>query len=281
MRGSCARRNVAAFAMATLAGLVGACLLPSLGSLGGSTTTDSGSPDGSGGVPDGAVAYYPFEEGVGTSTADRSGHGFDAVLSADGVSWTTGRLGNGLAFNLDAGADGGPGNVDIPGSTSVPLNATSSFSVTAWIFATGAPIDDAPIVSNLTGGTDVRGGFQLDTTIDKGPRVLGFKLNTPTDAGQSGFRYGATILTQNEWHFVGAVYDAAGPAMHVYLDGKLDDGVLVGPVLPSFGTSVRHVFIGRRISASARAIFIGKIDEVRIFDRALTTDEIAATFAAR
>ncbi len=262
------------------AAYLAACLLPSLDSLRGGTGAST--PDGSAGVPDGAIVYYPFEEGTGSTTADKSGHGFNAVLSNDGVVWTTGKLGNALAFNLDAGPDGGGGSVDITGSQSPPLSGNASFSVTAWIFATGAPIDDAPIVSNLSGGSDVKGGFQLDTTIDKGPRTLGFKLLSPTnDAGIGGFRYGTTILTQNEWHFVAGVYDAAATAMHVYLDGKLDDGVLLGPVLPAFGPPVRRIFIGRRISASARAIFIGKIDEVRIFDRALSGDEITATFTAR
>ena len=71
-------------------------------------------------------------------------------------------------------------------------------------------------------------GFQLDTTVDKGPRTIGFKL-TNSSGGQM-FRYGATTLQPNVWYHVAGVYDAAAQTLHVYLNGQLDDGVLQGTV---------------------------------------------------
>ena len=70
-------------------------------------------------------------------------------------------------------------------------------------------------------------GFQLDTTIDTGPRTIGFKL---TNAGLTDMiRYGKTALTLNSWYFVTGVYDASARTMHVYLNGVLDDGSWSAP----------------------------------------------------
>ncbi len=82
-----------------------------------------------------------------------------------------------------------------------------SMTIAAWISAASFPVDDAVIVSTLEHIEDVGFGWQLDTTVDCGPRVIGFKL-----AGECGTlisRYGATALQPNAWYHVAAVYDAA------------------------------------------------------------------------
>ena len=272
--------------------LLAACLLPDLA---GFVPADAGDASDAGdgaardvstvdvtpieaGVPDGAILYFPFEEGVATSTADKSGNGNDGILVGGGaMAWTTsGKIGNALAFNV-APVDGGA-FVDIPASKSSTLAVTGSFSVTAWIFATSAPVDDATIVSNLLFSPTTPGGFQLDTTIDKGPRALGFKLSNPADAGGGVFaRYGATVFKLDTWYFVAGVYDATALTLHVYVDGKLDDGALAGSVLSEFPKSPLDVHIGHRPS-SKLSNFSGTIDEVRVYPRALSDVEIAGLF---
>ena len=64
------------------------------------------------------------------------------------------------------------------------------------------------------------------------------------------FRYGATTLQANTWYHVTGVYNAATSELHVYLNGQLDDGTLLGTVRgtkqsPSARTST---------SASARVL---------------------------
>ena len=81
------------------------------------------------------------------------------------------------------------------------------------------------------GRREARVGFQLDTTIDKGTRTIGFKL-TNSSGGQM-FRYGATTLQTNTWYYVTGVYDAAAQTLNVYLNGQLDNGVLQGTVTTS------------------------------------------------
>ena len=96
-------------------------------------------------------------------------------------------------------------------------------------------------------------GFQLDTTVDKGTRTIGFKL-TNSSGGQM-FRYGATTLQTNTWYYVTGVYDATTQTLNVYLNGQLDNGVLVGTV-----TQFPAEFDGQRdhwpSSASARVRYL-------------------------
>ena len=148
------------------------------------------------------------------------------------------------------------------------LQLTGSMTVSAWIYSSSFPVDDAAIVSKRTGAES---GFQLDTTIDKGARTIGFKL-TNSSGGQM-FRYGATTLQPNTWYYVTGVYNASSQTIDVYLNGQLDNGVLQGTVTASQQNSTANVTIGRRAGVTGFE-FSGRIDDVRIANHALTQDQI-------
>ena len=152
----------------------------------------------------------------------------------------------------------------------VGLQLTGSMTVSAWINSASFPADDAPIVSKRN-GSEV--GYQLDTTIDRGPRTIGFKL-TPSTGGQM-FRYGPTAMQTNSWYHVAGVYNASTRELHVYLNGQLDDGALVGTVAAAQQNSTSDVNIGRRTTAGIFH-FGGRIDDVRIYSSALTQAQIQA-----
>ena len=161
-------------------------------------------------TPSTLLASYAFNEATGTSTADASGHGLQGTLT-NGAAWGTGHAGS--AVQLD-------GTNDFVGlGNPVGLQLTGSMTVSAWINSASFPADDAPIVSKRN-GSEV--GYQLDTTIDRGPRTIGFKL-TPSTGGQM-FRYGQTAMQTNSWYHVAGVYNASTRELHVYLNGQLSDG---------------------------------------------------------
>src|SRR2546425_362217 len=113
-------------------------------------------------------------------------------------------------------------------------------TTSAWINSSSYPVDDAAIVSQLRADR----GYQLDTTIDQGPRTIGFKLSDA--CGELMARYGATPLTLNTWYHVAGVYDAAAQTLDVYLNGELDDGFLRGSVSHAQRSSRGAVYVGRR-----------------------------------
>ena len=92
------------------------------------------------------------------------------------------------------------------------------------------------------------------------------------------FRYGATTLQPNTWYHVTGVYDATAQTLNVYLNGQLDNGVLQGTVTASQQNSTANVTIGRR-AGSTGFEFSGRIDDVRIYSRALTQAQIQADMA--
>jgi len=207
-------------------------------------------------LPGSLEAHWTFDETVGSVFYDSSGNGLDGTLIggtmlADGI--------HGMAVRVDGEKDyvnfGHPVNLRLMGS----------MTISAWINSTSFPIDDAAIVSTLSPG------YQLDTTVDRGPRTIGFKLVDP--CGNLMARYGATELVRDTWYHVAGVYDADARTLNVYLNGHLDDGFLLGQVAPAHLASGQPVWVGRRADARGFA-FAGLIDDVRIYSRALTQVEI-------
>lgn len=82
---------------------------------------------------------------------------------------------------------------------------------------------------------------------------------------------GSTLVTPNQWHHVVATYDGAD--MRLYLDGALDASWHGAASLEDTGVPV---FIGA--SAYDNPSFNGVIDEVRIYDRALTSAEVMSPY---
>lgn len=154
---------------------------------------------------------------------------------------------------------------------STSLRLTGSMTISAWVNATAFPHDDTAIVSSLTNNGDTTGGYQLDTTVDTGPRTIGFKLGDA--CGQLMTRYGATPLVVGVRYHVAGIYDAQAKTLDVYLNGQLDNGFLVGSVSGAQRSSRSPVYVGRR-GDSRGAEFAGSIDEVRIYSRALTKAEV-------
>src|SRR3954447_7720257 len=100
--------------------------------------------------PLGITAGYAFDEVSGTSAADASGHNIVGTLT-NGPTFTAGRYGN--AVTLDGAND----FVNLGNPTALQL--TSSMTVSAWVYATSFPVDDAAVVSKRTSGES---GYQLD-----------------------------------------------------------------------------------------------------------------------
>ena len=107
-------------------------------------------------------AHWTFDESSARLALDSSGHGLNGKYH-NGPKRVAGPMGS--AVNFDGTAD----YIDF--GHPAALRLTSSVTISAWIKSTSFPRDDAAIVSSHNGV-----GFQLDTTIDKGPRTIGFKL---------------------------------------------------------------------------------------------------------
>jgi VanZ family protein len=205
-------------------------------------------------------AYWKLDESHGRVAVDSSGHGLNGRFSNE-PQRVAGTLDGAVRFN------GSTDYVDFRHSTALRL--VGSMTISAWIKARSFPVDDAAIVSQLNKGL----GYQLDTTVDRKARTIGFKLTNA--CGNLMARYGATPLVVDTWYHVAGVYNAEGQTLDVYLNGKLDDGFLLGSVTGTQRSSRADLYVGRRSDFGGFG-FAGSIRDVRIYSLALTQPEIAA-----
>src|SRR5262249_44270904 len=84
-------------------------------------------------------------------------------------------------------------------------------------------------------------------------------------------RYSTTARTLNTWYLIAGVYDATAKTLSTYVNAVLSNGTLVGTIPASQFNSTVNVNIGRRTGGY---YFNGIIDEVRIYNRALSVAEI-------
>jgi hypothetical protein len=205
-------------------------------------------------------ADWKLDESSGLVAEDSSGHGLDGRFNqepnrADSVNGRT------VLF------DGAKDFVDFGSPTALRL--AGSITISARIRSTSYPVDDAAIVSSHNGNS----GYQLDTTVDTGRRTIGFKI--VNECGSFAARYGATPLEVGIWYQVAGVYDSKARTLDVYLNGELDNGLIVGSVTGAQHSSRSRVYIGRR-SDNTGFEFAGSIHDVRIYSRALKSSEIVS-----
>jgi hypothetical protein len=184
----------------------------------------------------GDFAHYKFDEGTGTTAADSSGHHHNGVVG--GALWTSGVLGKALQFNT------GTDNVTI-NVTDVPIPWTACM----WVNRQPSP-DVSAILIN--GGT---AALKLEQYPNTG--LVGF---TAYGAADFTFGYSAPIGTWTHLTFVG---NTGGTAL--YVNGNYAE---TNPNMISMPLSI--------LGNSAGDAMRGSLDDVRVFNRELTPEQIHA-----
>jgi len=211
--------------------------------------------------PSGLVGYWPLNEGSGSSTIDASGNGNAGAWSGtpagnNNTYYTGGKVGT-YAGNFD----GSTNYIDMGSSAAL---ASSNFTISAWVSAVNFP-GTPYIVSKITGNY----GYSLQSKSNGLPRLL--IGNGSTNPGISG---GTKPLTT--WTFVVATYTSVPSVSgNLYMNGiDIASATSMGVINYS---GVPDLTIGG-ISGSSQ--WAGSIDEVRIYNRALSAAEIMALYNA-
>lgn len=182
------------------------------------------------------VAAWPFNEGTGSTSDDRSPN--DHVATLNGATWATGKYGAGLIF------DGGD---DLVGVADAPaLDLTSAFTIEAWIYP-DVSTAVRPIVHKAAASGDA---YALSLTTQSKARA------EVTIGGTTYGVTGNTFLTDLAWTHLAATYN--GAQLKIWVNGDLDGSATVsGSIAATTGT----LSIGG--DAVANTWFDGAIDEVR------------------
>jgi hypothetical protein len=224
----------------------------------------------------GLVGYWKFNEGSGTTAADSSGYGNTGTLY-NGPTWVDGKFGKALSF------DGIDDYVEVPYNTNLYPGA-GSWTAEAWI-KTSAYKDMAVVGSPESTGDNAE--WILAVWIN--PYPGGNLVANIYFANTSGFNsgkyvdvYGTTPLNDSSWHHIAGVRDTTLKKVFIYVDGKLENSV-DEPTTWNV-TYTNNIRIGRAVveydGTNPEAWFQGLIDEVRIYNRALTEEEIKAEYFA-
>ena len=203
-------------------------------------------PAASGAV--GPLAWWSFKEGAGSAVRDVTGHGYDGVIHG-GARWCERPSGGALCFD-------GSSYVEAPFAETDRLKGP--VTIQALISPADAQPDTYKHILELPDGYLLR----LDNPPEGGKlSFFAFLDGNPEPRVQVG------VPEPAKWHQVVAVWDQA--SLHLWMDGAKADRARTGtPALAH-----HQLRIGEN--------FIGAIADVRIYDRALSEDEIRDLFPPR
>jgi hypothetical protein len=211
-------------------------------------------------LTNGLVAYYPFNGNAN----DASGNLMNGIAS--GVTEATDRSGtSGHAYRFD----GSDAVVNVVPLSSVNL---SELTLSAWVKPTVFPSVQGSIINKWAGYS-----YSLE---DYGLMLLS-DLRVHLGNGRHGV--GATAVTSTnrlslgEWHHVVGAIDSGGTG-RIWVNGVLRGEANVFPLLPPATAPVR---IGqmRGVDGSILDNFNGSIDDVRLYNRALSVSEVRELYA--
>ncbi len=196
------------------------------------------------------VAWWRLDEGSGATASDSSGNGNDASFEGSPTWVQAGKLGSALKFN------GSSDYLAAPDSESLDINS-DQLSIAAWVNGEDWPAANHVLRKVADTGTGAIYMLRVQ------PDTVRVYLNTP--AGDT-IVDGTTVLVPNEWAHIALVYD--GAQARVYVNGLLDGSMDVSGEITQSDNELR---IGRGEPAG---YFMGMIDDVRLYNHALTEDEL-------
>jgi PKD repeat protein len=208
-------------------------------------------------LPSGLVAAYNFNETTGASAADRSGNNNTLTLF-NGPTRTPGRYGNALVF------DGSDDYLSASNSSSLNIAGTG-LTLALWISPQPSGADTVVIGKfwNATGMADPFYQYGLELTGGVDPHLF-----IGTSAGVVSAAMGSP-LTFGQWTHLAVTFD--GTSARFYVNGAL---VATQPLAASIVARGNPLGIGA--DNRPEQLYVGLLDELRIYQRALTLAEVQA-----
>ncbi len=204
--------------------------------------------------------YYSFDEGNGNKTKDLSGNGNDGTLNG-GVEWVDGKFSKALQFNgKDSYVDCGNAN---------GLKVKKEITLAAWVNLAVPPSQlhsDSRIIARENSGAGAPWASYGLTANGGATNMLAFEISADT---ADVYPKSKTLPVEGTWYHVAGVYD--GSKCDIYVNGVLENS------LPETGNLVVNANLNTMVGADVNRkieYFQGIIDEVVIYSRVLSADEI-------
>lgn len=230
-----------------------------LAGMGGNSSVNIGGDSTGKSLSDGLIGYWTMDEGVGTTTLDKSGNNNTGTFN-NSPTWSTGKYGIGISFPQTASyyvLAGSTGFTNTAGSIAfwIKPNWNGNDSTEHNLITVGSPGTNGLLFRKYTGN------------------VLNFETYNSSDCiGASGYcdlDYSVSDWTANNWHHLVISWDNLGKKMYI-------DGSLVNSSNNNiFNSTSTGIYIGSRPGlVSSNSTF----DEVRIYNRALSASEVKSLY---
>jgi len=204
------------------------------------------------------VGYWSFDEYNTSGVYDNSSYNnFGSFNSMDENDRRFGKFGYGFEF------DGVDDYVEVGTWDSTQIN--QSLTVSAWIYPT--QIDDKDPIVGSTGASPFNWVFRFDA-----PSYLELRAWNP--AGEDIGSSSSASVTLNQWNHVVITADIANSNVSFYIDGIYKYSDTSFSIISLYNNADADLQIGEYLSD----FFNGSIDEVMIFKRALSAQEIYALY---
>jgi len=204
----------------------------------------------------GLVLWLKFNEGSGNIAYDSSFYNNHGTIY--GATWTDGKFGKALSF------DGVDDWVEVSSSDTLTIPDRTELTVTAWVKR--KEMSKFHTIVSLGGWNREGWTFRIESN-NKIMFIARFTDGTITGEIEGGY-------IDTNWHFVAVVYDGR---VHLYVDGEeVASSDYFGKVI-----SGRDFQLKIGVLDTGNCFFNGIIDEVRIYNRALSENEIKMLYYNR
>jgi type II secretory pathway pseudopilin PulG len=212
------------------------------------------SPAGVVSQDNGEVGWWKFDEGTGTITADSSGFGNKGTITGNVVWLESGcKGGNSACLDFSSG-----GFVDF--GTSSHFSLPGIMTMSAWINLDGSA--STYTIGGRAGASTSLTNYWMD--IRSSNTQIYFGGYTPAGAGT--YVLGSYTFAPGTWYHLAGVDD--GSELKIYVNGREEaSGGRADRITNDWSATA-----GRR--GDITNYFDGKIDDFRLYDRALTEDEV-------
>ena len=211
--------------------------------------------------------WWKLDETSGTTASDSSTYGNDGTITGNPVWQSSGGQIDG-ALDFDGTGD----QVDDIDAENY-LNGLTALTVSVWVKSDVTNVDKGILVTKDPAGSDNLLAMRYDKVGSNGGNAEVIKFSIGTSSGTKRYESSASVQTTS-WQYL-AITWSSGETPKLYIDATLntlssDEGSIGGSIT---GVTKLLVAIGVK-----RAVWDGRIDDFRIYDRALSAAEITTLF---
>lgn len=199
---------------------------------------------------------------MGTAMTDLSPSGYTGTLSGATLPSSTGsnKYGQALSF------DGSTSYVDM-GNV---LNNDSDLTLAVWVNTSSIGHTSLDTIVAKSGA-----GSDFDLLIDTATgNIFGFYISTVTPTADYNVK-STTAASLNNWQHLVGVWDKTADTLKIYVNGILEN--TTSSVTGDRATNANNFCIGKSCN-NANRLFAGKVDDVRVYNRALSATEISELY---